>query len=278
MLLIYVITGLLSGLIAGILGIGGGIIVVPALLYGFEVGHVVLDTQAMHMAAGSSLAIMVFTALASFHGHYQKGMIQWSLYRQLMPGIALGTILGGIGANHLSTAHLKIAFALFLFYVAYRMSLKHTPDERVVIKASLWQKASAVIMGGLSGMLGIGGGTLVITYLSARGVMLRVAMAVASSVTLTVAIIGTVTFMMVGFNEPALPAWSTGYIYWPAVLAVAALSTVSARFGSHIAYRLPIKLLQGFFVAMILITAVHMLYSGLSYHLFSMPRGVDIAN
>lgn len=258
-MLIYIATGALAGLIAGTLGIGGGMIIVPALLYIFQHTHQVPPALQMHFAAGTSLAIMIFTGQSSVRAHIRQKGILWPAYHRLQAGIILGTVMGVLLAYQLPTHGLKILLALFLFLIAAEMIFHPDLPHRNDFPAQWVNRLVGVLIGFKSGLLGIGGGALVVPYLSYCGVERRQTAGVSAMCTLTVAIIGTIAVIITGSTESDLPAWSTGYVYWPAVVWVAIPSMISAPLGARLTYHLSLNHLKHAFVVVLLLAAINLI-------------------
>ncbi len=257
---IYGLTGIVTGLIAGILGIGGGMIVVPALLYIFQHTQTIPASMEMQVAAGTSLAIMIFTAQASVRAHYKHGAVLWDIYHRLWPGVIIGTLAGAFLAHRLPTHWLKIIFGLFLLFISINMLLTIHINHPQRSPGKWVNRLVTFLIGFKSGLLGIGGGALIIPYLDYCGVGVKKIPAVSALCTLTVAVIGTVAFMITGNNEPGLPAYSTGYIYWPAVILVAISSVLFAPLGARLTYILPVQQLKYGFIVILLITSINLLF------------------
>ena len=255
----YAMAGALTGLMSGILGIGGGMIIVPALIYIFHHSHdIPLDLE-MHAAAGTSLAIMIFTAISAISAHYRKGKILWSVYQRLWPGIIFGTIVGGLLAGVFSTGILKIIFAVFMLLVAIKM-LAEVHVERGHLMPGKWITSSVcAFVGFFSGLFGIGGGTLIIPFLNFCGINARKIPAVSSLCTLAVAMTGTIVFIVTGTNEPGMPSFSSGYIYWPAVIWIAIPSVFFAPIGARLTYTLPVQQLKYGLVVILVLAAIDIL-------------------
>ena len=257
---IYAAIGIFAGLMAGILGIGGGIIVVPGLVLIFQLNHVIPENIIMHVAAGTSLAVMIFTSLASLQAHYKLGEILWSTFHKLWPGIIFGTICGAVLAEFIPTEWLKIIFALFLLSVAVKMLMDvHVTHTHHFPKNWINSLVSYAI-GLKSGLLGVGGGVLIIPYLTYCGVEVRKIAAVSNLCTLTVALVGTTVFIITGLHETATIEYASGYIYWPAVLLVAIPSALIAPLGAKLNYILPVQQLKYGFVVILTLTALKMLF------------------
>lgn len=255
----YALAGVISGLVAGILGIGGGIVIVPALLFIFSYSPIIPFDLMMQIASGTSLAIMTFTSLASIRAHYRQTDILWDVYKRMVPGLFIGTVAGALLADDMPTIWLKWLLSAFLLFVACKMFFDKKQKETRVFPQWLYVLVSTVI-GMLSGLLGIGGGTLMILFLSYCGITMRKTAAVSSLVTLTVAIIGTIVFVITGLNEPNLPAYATGYIYWPAVVAVGIPSALMAPLGARLTYILPVKQLKYVFIVTLVATSIDLLF------------------
>ena len=256
---VYALTGAFTGFMSGVLGIGGGMIVVPALLFIFHHANEIPVAVEMHMAAGSSLAIMIFTALSSVRAHHREGEILWGLYHRLWPGLIVGTILGALLADQLSTYWLKIIFGLLLLTIALKM-LWSVKTSRALKTPSKWLNGLVTVgIGTQSGLLGVGGGTFIIPYLTYCGVNAHKIPAVSALSTLAVGTIGTIAFMITGANEVGMPAFSTGYVFWPAVIWVAIPSILFAPVGARMTYTLPVQQLKYGLVAILLLAAVDML-------------------
>ncbi|MCX7115238.1 MAG: sulfite exporter TauE/SafE family protein [Gammaproteobacteria bacterium] len=254
---LYILAGALTGILSGVLGIGGGIIVVPALLFIFEMEPGIPDAISMHMAAGSSLAVMLFTSFAAVLAHYRLEPILWWVYQRLWLGIVLGTVFGVLMATQLPTGWLRILFAFFLLFIAYKMVMhKESIVQKEVSFPSDWVgRLVTFFIGVQSGLLGIGGSVLIIPYLTYCGIEPRRIVPVSSLCTLTVAWIGTATFIL-SRNEAVTTHYATGYIYWPAVMWVALSSMLFAPLGAKLSYQLPIQLTRYLFVGILLVTSV----------------------
>lgn len=256
---IYALAGAFAGLMSGLMGIGGGIVVVPALLFIFQHNPAFPSNLTMHFAAGTSLAVMLFTSQSSIRAHYRQSGIQWDVYNRLWPGIIIGAITGGVLADQLPTRWLEILFGLFLLFVAFKM-LSGMQITRPQQFPRPWiNNLISFLIGCKSGLLGVGGGTVIIPYLSYCGMEMPKIAPVSALCTMTVAIIGTITFIMTGLNEVGLPAYTTGYIYWPAVLCIAIPSSIFAPVGAKLTYVLPIKHLKYGFVVILVLTAINLL-------------------
>lgn len=258
-LVLYLMTGALTGLLAGILGIGGGIIVVPALLYIFEHQDKFQAAQIMHVAVATSLAIMVLTTQAAVRAHLRLSTISYDTFHKLWPGLAFGTMMGVVLAGFLPTFFLRVLFALFLIFSAFkismykpRLTLSHFPSKGL-------NTGVMALIGLNSGLLGVGGGTLIIPYLVHCGLKPRAIPPLTGLCTLLVSVLATCMFIILSVDVHDMPKYSSGYIYWPAVFSIAIPSMFAAPLGARLMYKLPRRQLQNLFVALLLLIALDIL-------------------
>ncbi len=257
--LLYPLIGSIAGLFAGLLGIGGGSVVVPGLAFVFKESGFAPDAV-MHMAAGTSLAVMVFTACSSVRAHHVRGNIDWAVVFRFLPGILIGVVLGAILASFLSTRILELIFGVFLIFIAVRIFLLNTPKSTRYLPNFLALFFISLLIGGKSGLLGIGGGALTIPFLIYCNFSIRRASGTTAACTLPIAIIGVISFIVVGYRANLHIPYSTGYIYWPAVLGIAVVSVIFAPIGAAIAGRTNTDLLKRIFAVFIFIVGLRLLF------------------
>ncbi len=257
-LILYLLTGIIGGLLAGLLGVGGGIVIVPALYYlfswqGFSNSHV------MQLAVATSLATIVFTSVASIRAHHLRGAVHWPTLRALLPGVIAGAVLGGLLARWIASDWLRMLFGLFEIAVALQIGFGAKPAAHRSLPATAGVSAAGGVIGGLSALLGIGGGTLVVPFLLWCNVTMHKAVATAAACGLPIAIAGTLTFILSGWTVPDLPEHSLGYVYWPAALAIVSTSFVTAPLGAQLAHALPVMTLKRLFAVLLAIIGLRML-------------------
>ncbi len=257
-LILFAVIGAFAGLSAGLLGIGGGIIVVPGLAFIFGSFHFP-NSIIMHMAAGTSLAAMIFTASASVYSHHKRGAVLWPLFYKMLPGILVGVIAGAILADILSSHILEIIFGIFLIIIAVRMFLLAKPKPTRGLPGPIWLSVISFVVGFKSGLMGIGGGALIVPILTYCNVPMRQASGTSAICGLPIAIVGTIAFLFTGLDAHNLPQWSTGYIYWPAALAVAIFSVIFVYVGGKLALRLPVNTLKRIFAVILAVMAIKLL-------------------
>nr|WP_241480310.1 sulfite exporter TauE/SafE family protein [Legionella norrlandica] len=257
--IIYITIGAFAGIMAGALGVGGGLVVVPGLAYIFQHSQIIPADAVMHVAAGCSLTVMIFTSYASLKAHNKMDEILLPIFKKLWPGLMFGTVFGALIASVISTNLLKIIFGLFLIAIAIKMFLDGHVSHSDQFPGHWVNALLSSAIGSVSGLLGVGGGVMVIPYLTYCGVPIRKIPAISNLGTFVVGIVGTIMFMITGTLEMPKISYSWGYIYWPAVLGVTIPSTLIAPLGVKLNYILPINYLRYGFIVILFITAIHML-------------------
>lgn len=257
-LLLYLATGAVAGVLAGLLGVGGGLIIVPALAFIFATQGVP-DAIAMHMALGTSLATIVMTSTSSVRAHHKRGAVLWQVVWRLTPGIVVGTLMGAMLADMLSSGTLKHIFGIFALLVALQMGLGAKPAPHRRLPGRSGMGLAGWIIGGVSAIVGIGGGSLTVPFLTWCRVGIHNAVATSSACGLPIALAGSLGFIITGWNETALPAYSSGYIYWPAMAGIATASVLFAPLGAKFAHALPADILKKFFAIFLALLGTRML-------------------
>jgi len=252
-ILAYFSLGAVAGILSGLIGVSGGILIVPGLemlfrFQGFSLGNT------MHFAIGTSLAITILTAGRSLLAYRHSHLSWWPVYRQMFIGVIIGVLTGALWAQHLRSVTLSFIFGTFMMIIAIKMFFYKESDSEALAQlpsVPVMNLLSAVI-GTVSGLIGIGGGTLIIPTLSYFKVGVRQAI-------MTVSMIGTLSYMMESGEIKTVVQYSTGYIYWPAWAATALGSVLFAPMGVKFSLRLSSKWLIRFFSAFLLAIALHML-------------------
>ena len=254
----YLLLGAVAGIIGGLLGLGGGIVIVPALLFLFIRQGFSAEIQ-MHLAVATSLATIIFTSIASAWSHHRHGAVYWRIVAFLVPGIVIGCVLGAITANHIRSESLRFIFGLFELLVAMQIGLGIKPPGHRDLPGNFGMVLAGGGIGTLSTILGIGGGTLTVPFLLWCNVNIRNAVATSAACGLPIAVAGTMSFIVTGWNQAALPAGSTGYVYWPAALAILIASVLTAPLGASLAHILPVTFLKRIFAIVLVIVGIRML-------------------
>jgi len=256
-ILLYPLVGILAGLLSGMLGIGGGVVVVPGLAFVFA--HLaVMHGFAMHMAEGTSLSVMIITAISSIYAHHKRGNVLWSVFLRLLPGILIGVICGVMLAGYLPARILKIIFGFFVLLMAFRMFLliKSKPTRK--LPGCYWLSLVAFLIGGKSGLLGIGGGAITIPFLTYCNIPMRKASGTSIACTLPIATAGTISFAIMGFNVVVIPH-SIGYVYLPAFFGVASMSLLFAPIGAALSSKIDVSLVKRIFAVLLFVVGIKMI-------------------
>lgn len=251
--------GLVGGLLSGMLGIGGGIVVVPLLIYLLPVMGIPA-ALVVPMAVGTSLATIVVTAASGALTHYKNGLILWPWVKLIAPFLIVGGILGGYIGASIDPVVLQRIFATVLILLAVRMIWKLQPraeDKRIRrTPVRIWSASIGVV----SSLVGIGGGALVVPLLHYYQVMMRNAVAVAAVCSVLLAMFGAATYVWTGIGRVDV-AWSLGYIYLPAWLGIGVVSALVAPLGATLAHRMPVRYLQRVFALLLIVVSLHLFVS-----------------
>jgi len=257
--MLYALAGALAGVLAGLLGVGGGIVIVPVLSALFAWQHMPAE-YLMQMALGTSLASIMFTSLSSMRAHHAHQAVRWGVVKALSPGIIAGTLAGSFVASILSTGFLKGFFVCFLYYVSVQMFLNFKPKPAREIPAATGMFGAGSFIGVISAMVGIGGGTLTVPFLSWCNIPLHQAVGTSAAVGFPIALAGTVGFIANGLGKAGLPPDTLGYIYLPALIGLVVMSMLTAPTGARIAHKLPVAKLKRVFAVFLFIMATRMLW------------------
>jgi uncharacterized membrane protein YfcA len=254
-----ILLGMVTGVLAGLFGIGGGLVIVPVLVILFA-AHGFPAELVMLMAVASSLATIIFTAISSVTAHHRLGSVVWAKVFSLSPAIMLGAAAGAVAAKQISAEYLRLILVAFLFYVGVQMALQIKPKSGTVQQSKLLDALVGLVIGLLSAIVGIGGGTLTVPYLLSGQYTMRQAVAVASACGLPIAIVGTVSYILLGWQDARLPEWSLGYVYLPAFIGTALSSMLTAPLGAKLAHKLPAATLKRYFSLLLFIMAAKLLW------------------
>lgn len=255
--LLCLLLGLAAGLIAGLLGLGGGVLIVPVLSWVFTAHHFAADTI-MLMAVATSLATALFTSSASVVSHHKLGNIDWRTVARLAPGMLIGASVGALVAKQLAADYLRWFFVAYLSYISLKMAgAKHAAIEPMPRSLSLDLLVGHLI-GLISSLLGIGGGTMTVPYLHRNGFSMKNAVAMSSACALPIALSGALSYGWLGWGGEQLPQGSFGYIYMPAFVGIVLCSMITASMGARLAHQLPSMQLKRYFSLILILIALKM--------------------
>ncbi len=256
--ILFLLLGAFSGFVAGLLGIGGGLIIVPVLLY--LLAPSIDQSILMHTSIGTALAAIVFTSISSLYAHHRHGAILWRNFVRLTPTILLGSYSGALLANYLSFDFLRVFFAVFEITVAlimwFGVSASSHADH---LSRWVWSLAGYII-GLISAMVGIGGGTMTTPFLVYNNVDIKNAIATSAAVGMPIAIAGSIGFMVVGSSQ-ALPTGGIGFVNFEALIAIVAASIFFAPLGAKVTHKLDSnKLKKGFSIFLAFLAVMVLLF------------------
>lgn len=249
---LFLLLGGAVGVFAGLFGVGGGLLIVPALIWGLPLVGVA-EAHATHLAVGTSLATIVITSIASIRAHHKRGGVIWREFWRLTPGILLGAWMGGVVAGMLDGAVLQRVFGLFAITLGLRMVLSGRNEGRPLKPGSWLKGLTGFVIGLISAVAGIGGGSMTVPFLHATGMEMKHAIATSSACGLPIAVAGTASFIVSGWGAEQLPVGSSGYVYWPVALIIVLTSTMLTRVGASLAHRIPGAQLKLIFALLLLV-------------------------
>lgn len=249
--LLYLLLGAAAGVLAGLFGVGGGLIIVPVLVYSFQAQGFAPEVLT-HMAVGTSLATIAFTSINSIRAHQRRGAVRWEIVRWLTLGILGGSVLGGLTASWLHGDLLQKVIGVFAISMAAQMTFNLQPKASGGVPGKAGLGVAGTLIGWASAIIGIGGGSLTVPFLSWRSVPMQQAVATSAACGLPIAVASALSFIWLGQGEAQLPDWSLGFVYLPAVLGIAATSMFFASFGAQLAHKLSPLLLKRLFALQLL--------------------------
>ena len=250
--------GTLSGVLAGLFGIGGGIIIIPTFFFIFSFLGFAEGILA-HMVLGSSLGVIIFSSISSTFSHNIKDAVDWKLIRIVAPSIIIGSALGGITAGQIESNNLQGLVALFLLVASVQLIFEFPPPPQNPQTNLIGPFIAGGGIGWLSGVFGIGGGIFSVPYFYHRGLKMMNAIGTSAACGIPIAISGSISYMIVGLHENNLPNYSIGYVYLPATIVVGIMSSLTAKFGVNIAHRMKQKKLRIAFAFLVMIMALNLL-------------------
>jgi len=254
----YLGIGALVGFAAGLLGIGGGVVMVPLLVLVFT-AHEVPAEHVLHLALGTALAAMVFTSISSMRAHHAHGAVEWKIARAMSPGMLVGSFGAALLAGLIPTRPLAVVFTAFVFYAATSILLDLKPSTTRELPGPAGIFSAGAVIGAISSLLAAGGAFMTIPFLAWCGVPLRRAIGTAAANGLPIAIAGTAGYLVQGWRITNLPSSSLGYVYLPALALVVTTSMLAAPLGARLAHRLPVKRLRMIFALLLYVFALRML-------------------
>lgn len=235
-IVLFLLNGALVGLVSGLLGIGGGLIIVPSLTFLLP-GQGIPETDLMRVAVGTALSVILMTSLSSAYAHYQKGKVDLNILRYCFGGLLLGALIGTTLANLLPSFWLKRLFGLFVLCLAWQINQSQEYTQHP-LPSPIGLFFIASLISSLCASLGIGGGALIVPFLLRHSVNAHTAIATSAACTVPIALFSVLISLLPHLTKPTHIPGLIGPIYWPAALSIAITSVIFARFGAKLTYRI----------------------------------------
>jgi uncharacterized membrane protein YfcA len=259
LILVLLAMGAGGGFTAGMLGVGGGMVLVPFIIMIFTAKHFPPELV-VHMAIATSLATILFTSMSSVRAHHRRGAVLWPVVKLLAPGILIGSWIGPWIGKQMNSSVLALLFALFVAFSATQMLRnKKAMATRDLPKAPGMFAAGGGI-GVLAGLVGAGGGFVSVPFMSWCNVKIHNAVATSAALGFPIALAGSISNIYFGWGEPGLPNYSLGFIYLPALVVIASASMLMAPVGARVAHGLPVQKLKRIFAMILYVLAAYMLW------------------
>lgn len=255
---LYLALGALAGTTAGLFGIGGGLVIVPVLIFSFDLQGISNEIAA-HLAVGTSLATIVLTSISSIRSHHLHQAVRWDIVRAMAVGIVIGAVVGALTASMLSGASLELIIGVFLLVMALKMLLDVNPRPGHDVPGKVGLGVAGTGIGWASAIFGIGGGTLTVPFLSWCNLRVQHAVGTSAACGFPIAMAGALANVGTGWNHPELPTLSFGFIYLPAFASIVATSVFFARVGANLAHRLDAGFLKKIFALLLIVVGVRFL-------------------
>lgn len=256
----YFATGAFVGFLAGLLGIGGGMTMVPVLAAMFTAQQLAPD-HAVHLALGTGMASIVFTSSASVRAHHRLGGVDWALVRRMGPGMVAGALLASVLSGWVSQRALALAFAAIVYAGATQILVGRKPHAGRALPGTPALVATGVAIGVVCGLVSAGGAFMTVPFMLFCGVAMTTAIGTGAALGVPVAVVGTLGYVIGGRHSGDLPALALGFVYTPALLGIVAGSVLTAPLGARTAHRLPLVTLRRVFAALLYALATKMLWT-----------------
>jgi uncharacterized membrane protein YfcA len=254
----YVAAGAVVGLLAGLLGIGGGMTLVPVLAALFSAQDFT-PNHIVHLALGTAMASIIFTSASSVREHYKLGGVDFGIVKRIAPGMIAGSLVATTATGWISQRQLALAFAVIVYLGATQMLLNRKPKAARTLPGSGALFGVGAVIGVICGLVSAGGAFLTVPFMLWCGVPMRTAIGTAATIGIPIAVVGTVGYLISGWNVPHLPAGTVGFISLVALAGLVCGSVVTAPFGARLAHRLPVLALRRLFACLLYVLATKML-------------------
>lgn len=255
--------GIISGILAGLLGVGGGMFLVPILTF-MLINQGVPAEHVVHASLATAMAVIMFTSLSSMRAHHKAGGVLWPIVRALTPGILIGGLLGTKLVSHLPTRELALLFGGFVIFSAYQMFADKKPKPNRALPKTPGLIGVGTVIGCVSSLVGAGGGFISVPFMVWCNISMRNAVSTSAALGFPIAVFACLGYIINGQHVDGMPVGSWGYVYWPAVLCIAATSVLTAPLGAKLTHRLPVKQIKRAFALLLTTIAMSMIYKAVT--------------
>jgi len=259
-MLAYVVTGAFVGFLAGLLGIGGGMTLVPVLAAMFSAQHFAPD-HTVHLALGTGMASVMFTSSASVRTHHRLGGVDWSLVRRMGPAMVAGTLLATALSGWVPQRALALTFAAIVYAGAMQILLGRKPAAGRALPATPALIAIGLLIGIVCGLVSAGGAFMTVPFMLFCGLTITTAIGTGAALGVPVAVVGTLGYVFSGRHAPDLPPLALGFVDGPALLGIVAGSMLTAPWGARAAHRMPVAALRRIFAGLLFVLATKMAWT-----------------
>jgi uncharacterized membrane protein YfcA len=256
----YLGVGAAVGFLAGLLGVGGGMITVPMLVFvftakGFPASHL------MHLSLATAMATIPFTSASSVRAHHVRGGVDWRVVRGMLPGLATGALLGALVAGGVPSRALAVFFTAFIFYASGNMMLEVRPKPTRQLPGRLGLGIAGGVVSFLASFLAAGAAFMTVPFMTWCNVPLKRAIGTAAAIGFPLSLGSSIGYVYAGWNVGGLPRGSLGFVYVPALALIVATSILTAPLGARVSHHLPVRRLRVVFALLLFLLALHMLLS-----------------
>jgi uncharacterized membrane protein YfcA len=257
-LLAYLAIGAGAGFLAGMLGIGGGAVQIPLLVWLFQAQGLPPD-HVVHLAVGTGMATIVFTSVSSARAHAARGAVRWDIVKAITPGILVGGLVGSLIASHIPRFWFAVLFVATVYAAGLNMLFERKPNPTRGLPGPAGVFAAGAAISGVSAFAAVGGAFMSVPFMMWCNVPMIHAIGTAAAIGFPIAVAGTTGYIAGGWGTPGLPAWSLGYVYLPAIAGVTVASMAVAPLGVMVAHRTPTRVLRKIFAVLFFALATRML-------------------
>jgi uncharacterized protein len=254
----YLGTGAAVGFFAGMLGIGGGALMIPLLVWLFEAQGLPRE-HLLHLAVGTGMATILFTSVSSMRAHARRGGVRWDIVKRITPGILAGGLAGSAIASSIPRFAFAVVFVATVYAAALNLLFERKPNPTRGLPGPLGLSAVGAGISGISAFAAVGGAFMTVPFMVWCNVPMLSAIGTAAAIGFPIAAAGTVGYVAIGLGQPGLPEWSMGYVYLPALAGVTVASMSMAPVGATVAHRLPTRTLRRIFAVLMFSLATRML-------------------